>query len=165
MASLAFASFSFEAFLNYLGLTVIQDWDRIERKLGMEEKLALISAFIDFKLDKGKRPYQSVHQIGRFRNDLVHPKYSGVEVVEGVEISDDGFINFETLPSPSKTKYWDLAKDSDQVKRFLDDLLELHEDLLQHAQKKYPDHGIASNVMQIGNTMIWSVAPSDSDNT
>src|ERR687888_126157 len=59
-------SFTLEAYLNHVGSMKLKTWERIERKLGADEKLELIAELVGISIDRSKAPFQSFTDIFRF---------------------------------------------------------------------------------------------------
>lgn len=66
-----FFAFSFEAYLNHVGEEEISYWSEIER-ISYENKLTVISKHLGLKIDKSRRPFQTIKDLFRFRNRLAH---------------------------------------------------------------------------------------------
>jgi len=73
MSSLMFSAFTIEAYFNHIGSQLFECWDDLE-SIRPTSKLNVISNKIDLTIDKGKRPYQSLTYLFKFRNDLAHGK-------------------------------------------------------------------------------------------
>ena len=69
MTAGVFAAFSLEAYLNHLGPRRFQCWDELER-LSVEAKLSLILEDLKQQPDFSRRPFQTVRDVLRFRNQL-----------------------------------------------------------------------------------------------
>lgn len=73
MASAMFCALALEAALNYVGAAVEPIWEgHLQRKLGPEGKLALLSSRFDYPIDFGKRPFQGFRALFELRNQLAH---------------------------------------------------------------------------------------------
>jgi len=70
-ASLLFSAFTHEAFLNNLGTRIIKDWSQHDRDTP-KAKLTVICNTISYKPNMGTRPYQTLTELFRFRNLIVH---------------------------------------------------------------------------------------------
>lgn len=73
MASLLFAAFTFEAYLNHLGALQIEYWPEIE-SIKVMDKYSCLCKDLGIKSSKSKRPYQTLSKLFRFRNSLAHGK-------------------------------------------------------------------------------------------
>ena len=73
MASLVFTAFTMEAYLNHIGSKLFKCWDDLE-SLSPPKKLKLICEHLGIKADYSKRPYQSIKQLFKFRNEVAHGK-------------------------------------------------------------------------------------------
>ena len=74
MASLIFSAFTLEAFLNHIGQNVFKCWEDLEKKLSSSGKLNLIAEKLEIRKDDGKRPFQTVIELFKFRNEVAHGK-------------------------------------------------------------------------------------------
>ncbi|MEH2006511.1 hypothetical protein, partial [Nostoc sp.] len=81
MTSMLTSAFYLEAYLNHSGFKFYEIrekennsyWKAFE-KLNPDEKLEKWSEMICFKIDYGRRPFQTFKEIFKFRNKLVHGK-------------------------------------------------------------------------------------------
>ncbi|MCK4846585.1 MAG: hypothetical protein KAS88_02855 [Deltaproteobacteria bacterium] len=76
MASLIFAAFTLEAYLNhvgYLGKEKISSWEDFE-KLSPRKKLNKILYKYNINQNKSERPFETIEKLFDFRNDLAHGK-------------------------------------------------------------------------------------------
>lgn len=73
MSSLVFSAFTMEAYINHVGDYLFVFWDDVE-KLRPLGKLNLVCSLIAHDIDMGKRPYQSLTKLFKFRNELAHGK-------------------------------------------------------------------------------------------
>jgi hypothetical protein len=73
LASIILSAFTFEAYLNHVGPTVLLCWDSLE-ELPPLAKLDLICEVLKVNLpgSKGERPQQTISTVFRFRNTLAH---------------------------------------------------------------------------------------------
>lgn len=96
MASLVFTAFTLEACLNHVGPKLFDPWSDLER-LGPHEKLKVILEKLQIHADHGKRPWQVMRDLFRFRNDIAHGKSEVVRTNSKVPIhrhtdTDFGFV-------------------------------------------------------------------------
>lgn len=71
LAMLVFSAMAFEAFINHLGQIVDPNWKAMERA-PPRDKADHVAHKCGKKLVWGKRPYQSVRELLRFRNIVAH---------------------------------------------------------------------------------------------
>ena len=71
MSSLVFSAFALEAYLNHLGQEKVPFWQEIER-IGIMQKLRVLSAHLSVTSDPSARPLQTVRQLFKFRNFMAH---------------------------------------------------------------------------------------------
>lgn len=74
LGSLVFSAFAFEAFLNHIGENLFSSWPELERKLSHRAKLALIAERLNFAVDYGRQPWQTVPKLFGFRDKVAHGK-------------------------------------------------------------------------------------------
>ncbi|EDN67308.1 conserved hypothetical protein [Beggiatoa sp. PS] len=99
MTSMLCCAFAMEAFLNHIGEQQINRWDILKKKLSPNEKLEVITSTIGYKIEKGKRPFQTFQEIFKFRNTLVHAESEYLE-----EESEQKLI-MEEVPKQPKTNW------------------------------------------------------------
>jgi hypothetical protein len=73
MTAGVFAAFSLEAYLNHLGPKRSKCWSGLER-LSVGTKLELILEDLDHRPDFSSRPFQTMKDLLRFRNQVAHGK-------------------------------------------------------------------------------------------
>ena len=73
MSCLIVAAFKFEAFLNNIGDQLFPFWAELER-LPSRNKLAVIAKHLELDLNFGARPYQTVTELFKARDQLAHGK-------------------------------------------------------------------------------------------
>lgn len=93
MGSLIFTAFMVEAYLNHVGPHVFKCWCDLER-LSPLSKLNLIVERLGIEKDDGKRPYQTLIGLFRFRNTLAHGKSVHLKSEE-VRFFDESSVNDE----------------------------------------------------------------------
>jgi hypothetical protein len=92
MAGILFAALALEAFCNHVGKFLFPCWESIEKKLGPQEKLCLICEKLGIAKDDGKRPFQTVSELIKFRNSISHGK--SVKLRKDFEVPRDGLESF-----------------------------------------------------------------------
>jgi len=90
MASLIFSSFTLEAFLNHVGQSVYKCWSELEQ-LSPPRKLNLIAEKLEIQKDDGKRPFQTISELFRFRNDVAHGKTIHLKSTDQITVVDSEF--------------------------------------------------------------------------
>ena len=123
LASMLFSAFCLEAYLNYLGGQKVEFWQDIEKKLSVKEKRDLLCKLVDFKVDTGKRPFQTFKMIFDFRNDVAHAK---PEILHG----EGQLVRRGDEPQMPETKFDMVTLKNAQ--RFYDDTLAMIEELHKH---------------------------------
>lgn len=103
-ASLVFAAFTFEAFLNHVGSKKCPCWPYLERRLGPEEKLGLISEHIGLKVDYNQLPWKILKELLPFRHSHAHAKSK--KFVEKKTLPIDGYEDYlNTIERSNWDKY------------------------------------------------------------
>jgi hypothetical protein len=81
MGSLVFTAFSLEAYFNHVGLHLFAAWDDLE-SLNPKAKLNVISERLGFQVDYGHKPWQIMHDLFGFRNDIAHGKTKKISITK-----------------------------------------------------------------------------------
>ena len=73
LSSIVLTAFSFEAYLNHVGIRTIKSWDHLER-LPPWSKFELLceTLNVSFSADKAERPLQTIQNLLNFRNTIAH---------------------------------------------------------------------------------------------
>ncbi len=127
MASLIFTTFTMEAFLNHIGQSIFKCWDDLERPLSPSAKHNLIAEKLGVDKDEGKRPYQTLTELFKFRNSIAHGKSVTLKVDNEIRLVDEASNKYmhEFLQTP-----WEEYCTSENAKRALKDveiiITELH---------------------------------------
>ena len=109
-----FAAFTVEGYLNHLGQKRVHDWNEIERKLGPREKLLLLRNMLHLSVDIARRPFQTLSDMLRLRDALVHGKTLTVTSNNVVGDPDDEKARY---PQPDWKKLCNLSS----VERMVED--------------------------------------------
>ena len=116
ISAVLFSVLTIEAHLNHVAELTISDWNTIERTLSWGDKFARVSQELNLPIDKSRRPVQTVIQVFRFRDKLVHGKTHSEDLKykyrEGRSSRED------ELDPDWLRQYWS----DDAVKRVLDDV-------------------------------------------
>lgn len=94
MASLVFTAFMMEAYLNHVGQRIFECWEDLEQRLSPLSKLSLIAEKLGVKKDEGRRPYQTVSEVFRFRNYLAHGKSRVLKTNNEIRVVDETFDRY-----------------------------------------------------------------------
>lgn len=73
MSCLVFAAFKHEAFINHLGYALLPNWHELERKRHFEKQNAILTK-LGLSIDKGQRPFQTLHDLFAARDEIAHGK-------------------------------------------------------------------------------------------
>jgi len=90
MASLIFTAFTLEAFLNHIGQSIFKCWNDLEQ-LSPLRKLNLITEKLGIKKDDSERPFQTVSELFKFRNNVAHGKTVSLKPKTKIVVMDDKF--------------------------------------------------------------------------
>jgi hypothetical protein len=71
MSSILLRAFTFEAYLNHLGTKTFKFWDEID-SIRVMDKYKLFCKHMNLSPDYSKRPYQTLKDLFKFRNELAH---------------------------------------------------------------------------------------------
>jgi hypothetical protein len=125
IATLLFTAFSFEAYLNHIGLKRFKTWMRLE-KLPVLAKLDVVCESVGVTFNPGARPLKSIRELFQFRNQLAHGRNETVGTSELRNV--DGVQGVLDWGIP-KAK-WEKIITHANVKRIRDDvekaILKLH---------------------------------------
>jgi len=88
MGSLLLTAFTFEAYLNHIGEKKIEFWKNIER-IRLWEKYEALCTVLKLSPDFGKRPYQTLKLLFRFRNSIAHGRSIVLKIAEDVPLTDE----------------------------------------------------------------------------
>ena len=147
MISQLFSALCLEAYLNHVGKEKLPFWEEIEKKLGPKEKLEIISYELGYKINYGKRPFQTFRTIFKLRNQLVHGK------TESTSESNEQILEGDEAPIISQAK-WQEQINIEAANKFSEDTKEILEILNSKA-------GFDPSVLLVQKTDDWWVLPAD----
>lgn len=93
--AMAFSAFRVEALCNIYGSSLFPHWEHYESS-SFIGKVVMISEFLKIEVDFSREPWQTLNQMKRFRNALVHLK--PITITETFEVPE-GLPNRYCLPS------------------------------------------------------------------
>jgi hypothetical protein len=73
MSSILLRAFTFEAYLNHLGLKSFKFWEEVD-SIRVMDKYKLLCKHLNLSPDYSKQPYKTLTELFRFRNALAHGK-------------------------------------------------------------------------------------------
>lgn len=113
MSSILSAAFCVEAYLNHVGKELFPFWKDLERQLNTKGKIQLIAHHesVGVSLDFSCRPDQSLVDLRKFRDQLVHGKTAERSIERHV-----GERSSSLMP------YWEELCTLENAKRFLSDV-------------------------------------------
>lgn len=88
-ASLVFTTFALEAYLNWLADQFVANWDYLERRLELKDKIKVVSRQLGVVIDLGKPPGSIVGELVKFRNLMAHGKPAPPLTSETTEPADE----------------------------------------------------------------------------
>ena len=76
LATILMAAFKFEAYLNHAGQQVDSDWNEWDNNghPTWQDKLNRLAGKLQLTFEKGRRPLQTITELFKFRDSLVHGK-------------------------------------------------------------------------------------------
>lgn len=148
LTAILMASLAFEAVLNQLGEHVWGGdsaiWASVERSSPVE-KLKAIAEKTGFTVDLGSRPAQTLRDVVRFRNDVVHAKPQHFEARVPRAVVEAGLLSGRVEELSAR---WELQRTVDFAERALTDLSDLAGSLAAHIGVPHP--------FQIGGSAGWT---------
>jgi hypothetical protein len=87
MASILISAFKVEAYINHAGKALFPYWDEMDR-LPVKSKLNIIRSHLGMDTKDGQRPFQTLHDLFEFRNDLAHCRDEILDPPESIEEGD-----------------------------------------------------------------------------
>jgi len=127
MTANMFAAFSVEAYLNHLGPRKFNCWEKLER-LPVESKLVLLLEELKQQPDFSRRPFQTVKEMFKFRNQLAHGTTKRVPE-SGTESSMQNLLLGESPRYPQLE--WENQCTQETAERFMEDakavIVQLHQ--------------------------------------
>jgi hypothetical protein len=118
MASLVFTAFTLEAYLNHLGQQIFNCWDDLEG-LSPQKKLNVIVDKLELEKDDGKRPFQTVKRLFKFRNAVAHGKDISLKQEDEIRLLDDTIDEY--MREPLETE-WERYCTLDNAKKAREDV-------------------------------------------
>ena len=73
MSCLVIAAFKHEAFINHLGYALFPNWHEVERERHTDKQKAILTK-LELPINKGRRPFQTLHKLFDARDELAHGK-------------------------------------------------------------------------------------------
>jgi hypothetical protein len=115
VSAVLFSAFAVEAHFNHVGEAQLPFWGIIEPRMTWRTKLDLLAQQLGFQPDFGSRPYQTIGEVFRFRDRMVHGKTWN----DKVEYQYTGVSEQELEPlDPGWLRVW---WDDNKVQRALED--------------------------------------------
>lgn len=134
VSAIMFCAFAIEAHLNHIGKAKVPFWDIIERGLNWSKKRELIARLLEIEIDLGKRPFQTVDAVFKFRDRLAHGKTTTEDRSYDYHAPTD---DLDALDPSWLKKYWS----DEAVDRALEDTRQSIE--VFHIKAGLERHGMA----------------------
>lgn len=136
MGSLLLRAFTFEAYLNHLGETILGLWGPCDRMPVLDKYRTICDAY-NVKPDWSRQPHQTMTELFKFRNQMAHGRSFTIQESRVVPADSDPH---ELIPEAPWEKYCTL----ETAKRAKDDMSEIITELHKAAgQGDYPFiHGV-----------------------
>lgn len=84
LSSILISAFKFEALLNHLGTKLLPYWSEMDY-LRVENKMNVLCSHLEQIIDKGRRPFQTITELFRFRNAVAHGRPESLSERERLE--------------------------------------------------------------------------------
>ncbi len=117
MSANLMTAFCVEAYLNHICESLFPFWnEEMKKDLRTENKLHLVFHTLEMKQESGKRPYQSLKDIWKFRNIVVHAK------TERIQDKSNGKIPISDLSNHYTKSWWEGQCKIGVTKKWLEDI-------------------------------------------
>lgn len=139
LIAMLFCSFTVEAFVNFIGYRVVDDWNGVEKNFDdLKSKVKFISKELGLDVDFGKRPFQTLHEMKAFRDYIVHGKYQPIN-----ESFTELLLEHEKPTKPLLE--WENMINEVSLKKFMGDVDQLAQIIFDAAKERVPgiDWGIS----------------------
>ena len=121
MTVILMSAFKFEAYLNHLGERVFDFWDDLE-SLSVKSKLNVLRGHLGVANTDGKRPFQTITPLFRFRNAIAHGKSEFLET----ETEESGTLEELRRKKPlAKWEEWNTLEFAERATADITDVIEL----------------------------------------
>jgi len=114
LSAMLYSAFSIEAYLNHLGKSEFQNWEKIERHKSPKQKLDMLVEKRGYRPDFSKRPFDTFDKIFNFRKLMVHGK------TESVKLEEIQAREFGDKPELPRT-LWEKSITSENATIFVED--------------------------------------------
>lgn len=101
--AMVFSAFKLEAMCNSFGSALFPQWEEYEQ-LKLKGKVLLISNAYELEVDFGVEPWQTINEVIRFRNDLVHSKPRTIKETQTLVKMDNGNLLGALYPNTKARK-------------------------------------------------------------
>jgi hypothetical protein len=134
ISAVAFSAFAIEACLNHIGEAKLPFWGIVEPKLPWRAKLDLIVTHFGIATDTGKRPFQTLGDLFKFRDRIAHGKTT--TEAKSYEYRGNCEEDFGSLDPDWLKKFWS----DEAVERVLEDTRQIIE--LLHTKAGFEPHSL-----------------------
>lgn len=148
MASLIFTAFMMEAYLNHTGSHIFNCWGDLER-LSPSSKLNIVAEKLGIEIDEGRRPYQTLSELFKFRNALAHGKSVSLKPADKIRLMAEPFDDHmdEWLQTG-----WEKYCTQDNASHALEDVEIIMKDI--HERAGMTDRLFSLGMQGIGGTLL-----------
>lgn len=101
--AMVFSAFELEAMCNSFGSVLFPQWEEYEQ-LKLKGKVLLISNAYGLKVDFGMEPWQTIDEVIKFRNNLVHSKPRTIKETQTLVKMDNGNLLGALYPDTKAKK-------------------------------------------------------------
>lgn len=126
MSALLLTAFTFEAYLNHLGWKKIETWNKNDRT-SVLNKYGKLCEYFQLHPNYASRPYQTLKQLFRYRDTIVHGK-SEVLYIRDKRVN----VDYEP-PFLSPQAHWEECSTLENAKRVKQDVWEIITELHKSA--------------------------------
>lgn len=112
-AAAVFCAFALEAYLNHVGEEELEFWSEIDR-ISYAAKLEVLAKHLGFTVDKSQRPFQTILELFRFRNELAHGRTQTIQETIVSSSAPDTNAAWRLLPHEQLT--------TEAVRRYYEDV-------------------------------------------
>ncbi|HHX2511952.1 TPA: hypothetical protein ACU8BT_000862 [Neisseria subflava] len=149
--AMVFSAFELEAMCNSFGSALFPQWEEYEQ-LKLKGKVLLISDAYGLEVDFGKEPWQTINEVIKFRNDLVHSKPRTIKETQTLVKMDHGNLLGALYPDTKARKKAATQNYSiEKAEQFANAVKEVHYMWISHSlikQLPSPQFYITKNIME-----------------
>ena len=149
--AMVFSAFELEAMCNSFGSALFPQWEEYEQ-LKLKGKVLLISNAYELEVDFGIEPWQTINEVIKFRNDLVHSKPRAIKETQTLVKMDNGNLLGALYPDTKARKKAATQNYSiEKAEQFADAVKQVHYMWIHHSLSKQlpsPQFHITKKIME-----------------